>query len=410
MHCFILIEISNNFMNIASLKYLKEKNIRVILFCKNILFYNNEIIRLCDEVLEINTHQISSLISACNFIAKKQKILGVMTLDDHYLIQTAQLKEYLGFYTTTSENIENMIDRYKMRCHLKKINSNLNPKSYFANSLNESILIASEMSYPFIIRPITKNKFIQSKKVNNLQELKDFFQSEYSKVVYQSWEHFSPGVLLEEEIKGDEFSVHFLKVSDGRIILAGVFKKENILLEDRSFINITTQFPADYAETDYLFAKLSPILPKIGFNLGLLQIDCKICNGSVKILNINPTINNNVINYFLMQKSIGIDFSKINIDLQLTSKIEWFPSSLKEVVVYKIIKNINETFLQENWTEKMNDKIGLEVIKLLPEDLTDGSYGHSAIEDLLIVANSHALSLELISNFTKHLGTLRNVG
>ena len=52
-----------------------------------------------------------------------------------------------------------------MRTQLKKINANLNPKFNYARNFNESVLFATEIAYPFIIRPIARNKFIYSKEL-----------------------------------------------------------------------------------------------------------------------------------------------------------------------------------------------------------------------------------------------------
>lgn len=408
MQCFIFIEISNNFMNIASLKYLKSQGIKVILFCKNILIYNNEITRFCDDVMEINTHQISSLISACNFVAKKEKIIGIMTLNDQFLVHTAELKEYLGFQTTTSKNIENLINRFKMRTQLKKINANLNPKFNYARNFNESVLFATEIAYPFIIRPIARNKFIYSKRINNLNELKDFFNNDYAKTIYQSWEYYVPGVLLEEEIIGDEYSVHFLKTCDGKIILSGVFKKESIILKDRSFINITTQFPANYKETDYLFQTLSPIIPKIGFNLGLLQIDCILSGNNIKVIDINPTINSNIINYFMIRKSTGIDFSKINIDIHLKNEIDWHPSYLKGVVLYNNVKDFSEEFMSCNLFEKINEN-NYEIFQINNATYDDYNHERDSGASIMVVSNSRETSLELVKNLTSYQKIMQKV-
>ncbi|WP_158998401.1 hypothetical protein [Pigmentibacter ruber] len=408
MNCFIFIEISNNFMNIASLNYLKSKNTKIILLCKSILFYSSEITKFCDEIMEINTNQISSLISACNFIEKKDKIVGIMTLDDDFLVQTAELKEYFGHKSTSKKCLEAITNRFKMRSMLKKINQSFNPKFFFAKTLNEALLATSEISFPFIVRPIQRSKYIYSKKITCVKDLKEYFLNNYSKNIYHSWENYYPGLLIEEEIIGNEYSVHFVKSEQGTIILAGVFKRENVLLDDGRFLNITTQFPAEYEESDFLFQKLIHILPKIGFDLGLIQIDCKICNNEVKILNIIPTINQSIANYYVMQKSIGINFSKINIDLNLGLQIEWYPLDLKEIVLYNS-EGYNNELVYNDLCEKFKNRKEVEVIKIQRDDCPENYLLTQHSDSLMVVSKSRELSKEVIRLVRSFKKIMKNV-
>ncbi|MGY3805174.1 hypothetical protein ACWNT8_14010 [Pigmentibacter ruber] len=408
MNCFIFIEISNNFMNIASLNYLKSKNTKIILLCKSILFYSSEITKFCDEIMEINTNQISSLISACNFIEKKDKIVGIMTLDDDFLVQTAELKEYFGHKSTSKKCLEAITNRFKMRSMLKKINQSFNPKFFFAKTLNEALLATSEISFPFIVRPIQRSKYIYSKKITCVKDLKEYFLNNYSKNIYHSWENYYPGLLIEEEIIGNEYSVHFVKSEQGTIILAGVFKRENVLLDDGRFLNITTQFPAEYEESDFLFQKLIHILPKIGFDLGLIQIDCKIFNNEVKILNIIPTINQSIANYYVMQKSIGINFSKINIDLNLGLQIEWYPLDLKEIVLYNS-EGYNNELVYNDLCEKFKNRKEVEVIKIQRDDCPENYLLTQHSDSLMVVSKSRELSKEVIRLVRSFKKIMKNV-
>jgi hypothetical protein len=123
-------------------------------------------------------------------------------------------------------------------------------------------------------------------------------------------------------------------------------------------LDIATVYPANYDETDLLFKRISPIIHELEFDVGAIQVNCKIENSSVKILDIIPSLNNNPLASQMIEISTGIKLSHLLIDLALGQNINWHPESLKVVAIYKLllpnigvfkgIKNLNEFLIHPN--------------------------------------------------------------
>lgn len=358
MNCFIFIEANFSEFNMESIKYVNQLGLKSIFFCKNKNQFDHYNYRYFDEVIELNTTDIKSLLNASNFILKKYRILGVTSLNEDFENNAASLCEFLKLPSNKAINISIMNNRYKLREMLKKMDPNLNPKYSLSNNILEAELFAKDIGYPCVMKSLLRNKEIFSKKLDNENDLKEYFEENNYKLQNIVGDTFGKGVLIESMIEGNEYSVHFIKSIDGRLVLTGVFIKEVIQIKKNHFLDIATVYPANYDETDLLFKRIAPIIHELGFDVGAIQVNCKIENSAVKILDIIPSLNNNPLASQMIEISTGMKLSHLVIDLALGQNINWYPESLKVVAIYKLllpnngvfkgIKNLHEFLIHPN--------------------------------------------------------------
>lgn len=367
MKCFILIEA--DFVEVIEelILYCKSLGLKVVFFCKNKSLYDQKIYNKFDKLIELNTMQLSSLKSAVDLLADKYIIKGVLSLNDNYLLQTAALCEYLELPTNNEIDIFSIKNRYKLKNKIKKINPCLNPRFEVARNFIEAELFSSNLRYPFVIKPIFSNKHLCVKKISNLSEMKNYFEEIYEKIAVHSCEALGSGVLLEEIVNGTEYEMHFLRSIDGRLILTGVFIKEVIDYNENEYLNIAAHYPANYDETDFLFQFISPVIHKLGFRVGSMQVNCKIENGNVKILDIIPSMNQNPTAYEMIKIATGVNLFHLEIDLALGKKINWYPESLKSVSFYKLLLTNSGIFKGINNLNEIKNHPNVESVKVWAE-------------------------------------------
>ena len=94
MNCFIFIEANFTEFNMESIRYVNQLGLKSIFFCKNKNQFDHYNYRYFDEVIELNTADMKSLLKATNFILKKYRILAVSSLNEDFENNAASLCEF----------------------------------------------------------------------------------------------------------------------------------------------------------------------------------------------------------------------------------------------------------------------------------------------------------------------------
>jgi argininosuccinate lyase len=240
--------------------YAKNSGYFVILFCKSILNYKQNIFKNCDSVIEIDTTKISELINETIKLQQKFCIKAVTTTSDFFVVQAAQLCEYLNLPGNSVSSVENIKNKLIMRNEIQKFKPELNPQYFHALSFEDAIIFATKNGFPFIAKPINGNDSLHVKKISNTYDLQKYFNDRNRWGVDVSGQNFENGVLLESFVQGTEYCLDLLKSVSGKLILSGAFKKMLAGTEQGYFLKIGASFPASSMDTDLLFKEISPLV------------------------------------------------------------------------------------------------------------------------------------------------------
>ncbi|MEB0043721.1 ATP-grasp domain-containing protein, partial [Pseudomonas sp. MH10] len=282
MDTIIFVEASQTGAGEVACRYARQCGYSVVLLTTDPGRYPQAIVQYCNHVVSVDTMDVYEMVEALAMLMSVEDIKAITTTSDFSVVEAAQLAQYYLLPTNTPDAVRLFKNKYAVRQAIDLVDSSLNPKYCLIESLADADEFIESTGFPFIAKPVNGNDSLYVKKVRNIEELEEYLVIRDRWGVDASGRDFAIGVLLEEIIGGEEFCVDFLKPVNGDLILVGAFRKiiSNGLGTD--YIKIGASFPAPRGETKLLFDKISPVLNQLNFEVGAVNIDCKIVGADVK--------------------------------------------------------------------------------------------------------------------------------
>lgn len=406
MECIIFVEASQTGAGEVACAYAKNSGYFVILFCKSILNYKQTIFKNCDSVIEIDTTKISELINETIKLQQKFCIKAVTTTSDFFVVQTAQLCEYLNLPGNSVSSVENIKNKLKMRNEIQKFKPELNPQYFHALSFEDAIKFATNNGFPFIAKPINGNDSLHVKKISNTYDLQKYFNDRKQWGVDVSGQNFENGVLLESFVQGTEFCLDLLKSVSGKLILIGAFKKMLAGTEQGYFIKIGASFPASSMDTDLLFKEISPLVEHMEFAVGAINIDCKIENGKVKILEMNPRLVGDQMGSHMIEIATGLNPAHAIVDVSCGKDLIWQPKKIRGVAIHRLTMPFAGYFAGLYNLENLKEMEHVECVNILGEIgkwIEPASSNQGVIGSVIVSHETAELAMILACEIASHI-------
>ncbi|MGJ7902444.1 ATP-grasp domain-containing protein [Lysobacter sp. 1R34A] len=267
-----------------------------------------------EHVLTAETNDVPALIE---FLRAQHAILkfdGVVTICDYYIDTVAQVAQALGLPQAFSANV--VMERRKDQVREAIERAGLpNPKFAVTGSWDETRIEAQRIGYPLIVKPtdLASSAFVRL--IDDEQELRAAFDA-----LEQFPRNFReqarvPLLLLEEYLRGEEFSVEACTYR-GRTTVIGITDKS--LTGFPYFIEDGHMFPArlDPAQAAAIEALVRGALDAVGHDHGISHTEVKLTADGPRIVEINPRPGGNYIAE-LIQRVTGIDLLDAQIELAL---------------------------------------------------------------------------------------------
>ena len=267
-----------------------------------------------DHVLTAETNDVPALIE---FLRAQHAILkfdGVVTICDYYIDTVAQVAQALGLPQAFSANV--VMERRKDRVREAIEGAGLpNPKFAVTRSWDETRSEAQRIGYPLIVKPtdLASSAFVRL--IHDEEELCAAFDA-----LEQFPRNFReqarvPLLLLEEYLRGEEFSVEACTYR-GRTTVIGITDKS--LTGFPYFIEDGHMFPArlDPADAAAIEALVLGALDAVGHDHGISHTEVKLTADGPRVVEINPRPGGNYIAE-LIQRVTGIDLLDAQIELAL---------------------------------------------------------------------------------------------
>ncbi|MFM0068706.1 ATP-grasp domain-containing protein [Paraburkholderia aspalathi] len=332
----VFVEASTTGAGEIACAYAKQTGLGVVLMCGEAKRYSKRIRQYCDVVVHVDTTCTASLIACAENIARDFAIVGVTTTSDFHVVQAAELAAYLGLPGNRPVVVETLRNKFRMREALGRIAPQLNPAYALALTFADAQCFARAIGFPFIAKPLTGNDSLHVKQINDDSALRAYFDARQRWERDASGQDFAPGVLLEETIGGAEYCLDLLRARAGELIPVGAFLKKISGEDAGCFIKIGACFPATGHDTERLVDAIAPVVDALGFEVGAINIDCKIVDGQVRILEMNPRLVGDQMGSHMIEIATGRNPAHAIVDVACGLPLRWAPTRSRGVAIYRL--------------------------------------------------------------------------
>jgi biotin carboxylase len=159
-----------------------------------------------DKLIQVDTNDFVVVAREALKLQKEWRISAVVPGFEIYVAHAAKLSQLLAVPGVSSETGDALRNKGKMREKLKKAGVPI-PQFFIVKSEEEIHALINEMIFPCVIKPIDQSGSVHVSRVNNPEEL----LHAYSTMCHDTWTEMGKGIgsvaIIEEYIKGQEFSV-----------------------------------------------------------------------------------------------------------------------------------------------------------------------------------------------------------
>ncbi|OPG90920.1 hypothetical protein B2I22_16915 [Bacillus spizizenii] len=330
----LFIEASTTGAGAKANDYAKSKGYTVSLAVRNPNQYSDDILNTADNIIVCNTNDYEELINNVLSLNQEKQIDGITTTADFYVPQAALAAETLKLPGISFQAALNVRNKYKMRKKLSECYPHLNPAFQLVKTKHEALKIANEWGYPIIAKPQDLNDSLHVKLIGSEKELLNYMEHSTTWMVNESGQPIAAGVLLEGYINGGEYSVETMQHKGGEIQLIGITKNVLEGVERGHFAEVAASFPSDDEETKPLLDEVKKALQCLEIDCGVIHTECRIENGNVKIIEINPRLIGDKVGSHVIELAYGISPLKYVVEIALGSNVEWRPNFKKAGALY----------------------------------------------------------------------------
>lgn len=278
-----------------------------------------------DKALNISTLDVEQ----CTKDAEKCHIDGILTTSDQPVVTVSRVARYLGLPSMGCQLAEICTNKSKQRLIFSQLNIP-SPKFTEVASLDA---LKEINNFPVIIKPIDSSGSRGVKKVNSLSEL----EKQYPITLSESKQNV---ILVEQYIKGCEYSVETVSYDDKHHIIA-ITEKKLINNNEGYFVEGCHIIPAQlgYKEEKLINDTILRLLNLLNVNNTPCHIELKIFESKVYIIEVACRLGGDYITSNLVPNATGIDMLKSLIDISLGNKCEINTKNMKSSLVQFITKD-----------------------------------------------------------------------
>jgi biotin carboxylase len=332
----VFIEASSSGAGELTCRYAQKQGYLVTLLTRNQSLYLDSLLQYVDRVVEEETNDVKAIVSTVQKIDKKSRIDGVTTTQDFYVPQAAAAAQALNLPSLTYKSALEVRNKYKMRLNLESSCPELNPAFRLVQNTAEALETAKSWGYPIIAKPQDANDSLYVKLLRNDTELIEYMNFSLTWDSNSAQQPFAKGVLFEEFIDGEEFSVETMQAKGSEIHLIGIFSKVLAGVEKGNFIKIGASFPIVTNESKTLFESVSKALSLLNIDCGVIHTECRMVKGKPKILEINPRLAGDQLGSHVIELALGITPVQAVVDIALGEVKPLQPIRCNGVAIYRI--------------------------------------------------------------------------
>lgn len=237
-------------------------------------------------------------------VAHQERATGIITYDERYVVEVARLADELGLPGGGLQAVVACRDKWETRKRLAEAELG-GVKVQLVRSQDEAVAAAAKIGLPVVLKPRSLSGSIGVMRVDRLEDVPDAFEIA-AKGSYPNLMFSVPGVLVEEFIEGEEFSIDSV-VHNGQV---------HPLFVATKFVGLAPYFE----ELGHVVASdglellpgihdfLQKVHQVIGFRNGVTHTELRVTQKGYKIMEVNARLGGDLIPY-LGFLATGIDLA-----------------------------------------------------------------------------------------------------
>jgi len=227
-------------------------------------------------------------------------------------------------------------NKFSMRNAVAQIAPTLNPSYTLAHTLDDALQFARTVGFPLVLKPLTGNDSLYVKRVDDADSLAKYFDARRHWGCDVWGQEFADGVLVEETIGGNEYCLDLLRAIGGDVVPIGAFVKKISGEDTGNFIKIGASFPAPEDDVARLVDTLVPVVDSLGFEVGAINIDCKIVDKQIKILEMNPRLVGDQMGSHMIEIATGQNPAHAIVEVACGLPLRWVPTRRRGVAIHRL--------------------------------------------------------------------------
>ncbi|GLT19191.1 hypothetical protein GCM10007938_29730 [Vibrio zhanjiangensis] len=312
----------------ASFKYAKEQGYFITLLTKNHHLYSPEIISYANEIIICDTQDEQAIRDAVLSLNETHPIHGITTTSDLHVPQACFAARLLHLPSMSYDAANGVRHKHLMRQTLEETYSDVNPYFKVVDCYDDAVAFAEDKGFPFIAKLSNGNDSILVKLIHSVEDLSAYFQSFHQLKEQLSDYQLVDQVLLEEYLVGPEFSVESVQGIGTQRYLLGVTYKENQPNPDEGFAEVGVMFPFQGEYAKQLHEQVFRALDCLNIDCGVIHTECRVVNGQVKILEVNPRLIGDNFGSHAMPLALGYNPAHLVVDVAMNT-FKSLPESLQ---------------------------------------------------------------------------------
>lgn len=269
---------------------------------------------LADEVIVAETNHVGRLLDVLRPLHAERRYDGVLTTCDYYLETAARVAAELGLPGAPPAALRVAREKHLMREACRRAGLP-GPRFLATADVDAAVEFARSIGFPVVVKAVDLCAGEQVVAVHDADGLRATFSAVSGPPVNIRGQQRSGVVLIEELLRGEEFSVETVSFR-GRTTVLGVTDKS--LVGYPRFIESALMHPADLADgaARRLEGFVCEALTAVGHGHGLAHTEVKLSPDGPRLVEINARMGGSFL-FDLIQLVTGVDQIEVLIDLAL---------------------------------------------------------------------------------------------
>jgi cysteine synthase A len=260
-------------------------------------------------------------------INQRTPVHAVTTTADLHVPCAAYLASLLGLPSLTLQAATRVRNKHAMRVHLGTHYPAANPRFSLVQSISEVAGAVDSVGLPLVAKPPNGDGSDDVQIHHGMETLESHVRDLLARRFNSGGQPLGPGVLLEQYVEGNEFSVETISVPGRPPQLMGVTRKEVWGEPFAPFIEIGHSFPVTGTVADQLKEVVFEVLRLLELKVGTIHTECKItADGHVRIIEVNPRLAGGKIGSHMIKVATGSSPIVATVDVALGRDVLWRPS------------------------------------------------------------------------------------
>jgi biotin carboxylase len=306
------------------------------------------------DVVGCETNDAAAVVACVEGLDRRHRVGGVTTTHDLYTPQAAAAAEALGLPGIRYDAVVGVRDKHRMRMTLEQHCPRLNPPFRHVRSLDEALAVADEWGFPFVAKPLDANDSWGVELVESRDALIAYMDAT-ERWEFDPEQELASGVLLEGLLQGSEHTIDTIQHKGGPLQLMCSTGKE--MPPGRFFAEANCFLPVEPELSELLFREVATALEALEIDCGAVHSECRVHDGEVKILEVNPRLGGDMLGSHMIEAAYGASPIEQVVEIALGHDARWRPTRAQGACLYGItvpssgifggVRNLDEILRQE---------------------------------------------------------------